>query len=106
MKRASFALVTLAVALPLAVVACEEERKPLDSPPPTASSVGVSATAPLSASAPKPLPSASVAAPASSKDPETDEPDDTDEESATSDITIENYEKEMDSLEKLVGTKY
>jgi hypothetical protein len=82
--------------------ACEDKKEPT---PPVASATAT----PSVTAAPMATPSATVAAsaaPSSVKQADSDEPDDTEEETATSDITADNFEKELDGLEKEVNSKY
>ena len=80
--------------------ACEDKKEPT---PPVASST---ATASVTA-APMATPTATVAAvPSSMKQADSDEPDESEEETATGDISADNFEKELDGMEKEVSGKY
>jgi hypothetical protein len=100
-----FGAAALFAVLPaLAVVACDDKKAP-PAPPP-------SAEAPVAAPAASPsaAPSDSVAlatpAPSSSADTDSDEPDDNEQQACTSDLTSENFEKELEALDKEVSSKY
>ena len=85
-------------------IGCDDEKKPA-APLPSAAPP-VSAVASATASAPAPPASAASAAPASSKDPDIGDPDDADDDRFAGDITADTFEREMDSLDKQVSTKY
>ncbi len=104
MKPLAPALLALCAFLVSLAIGCDDEKKPA-APLPSAAPP-VSAVASATASTPTPPASAASAAPASSKDPDIGDPDDADDDRFAGDITADTFEREMDSLDKQVSTKY
>jgi len=93
----------LALIALLLVAACEDEKKPAPPAPSASAPVATVSAAPSGSAIASASPSASASAAPSD---DVDEPDDAYDERTTNDITIDNYEKELDALEKKVAAKY
>ncbi len=98
-RRTTHTIAMLALAsLGVLIAACEDEKKP--APPAPSATTTAAATVSASATA------VALASASASTQSDTDDPDDTTADAVASDVTLDNYEKELESLDKEIATKY